>query len=80
MSMPGRRGGWGDDMAMDAPGKRMFKGAGGAAESDADGWASTKSSAQNPGNSMKTVSRVRQEFPEAWFWTETHTKYFKIKN
>ena len=79
MSMPGRPGGWGDDMAMDAPGKTMFKGAAGDAESDADGWGNTKSSAQNPGSDMKTVSGVRQEFPEAWIWTEAHTKYFKIR-
>ena len=75
MSMPGSLGGWQDDMAKDAP---LFKGAGGAAESDADGFSFTDSSAKNQGSGMKTVSRVRQEFPEAWIWTETHTKYFKI--
>ena len=73
MSMPGRPGGWQDDTAMDAP---LFKGAGGAAEADADGL--SESSAKNPGSSMKKVSRVRQEFPEAWIWSEIHTKYFKI--
>ena len=60
MSIPGRANGWQDDVAMDSP---MFKGAGGTPESAADGLASTESSPQNPGSSMKMVSRVRQKFP-----------------
>ena len=72
------RGGLGD-ADMDVSGQMMFKGAGGAVESAAGGLGSTESSPQKPSSGVKTVSRVRQEFPEAWLWTETHTKYFKIK-
>ena len=63
-----------DEADMDVPGKMMFKVAGGATESAADGLASTEWSAQKPPSRVKEVSRVRQEFPEAWIWTETHTK------
>ena len=26
---------------------------------------------------LKKVARIRQEFPEAWLWTETELKYMK---
>ena len=67
-----------DDPDMDVTDRIMFKGAGGAAESAADRFGTTEWSAEKPPIKVKEVSRVRQEFPEAWIWTETHTKYFKI--
>ena len=66
------------DKDMDVQGKVMFKGAGGGAETAAGGFGSTEWSDQKAHSKVKAVSRVRQEFPEAWIWTETHTKYFKI--
>ena len=56
----------------------MFKGAaaGGGAMNDMEENTMTSSSTSQ-GKPPQKVSRMRQDFPEVWIWTETMIKYFK---
>ena len=45
-------------------------------------WGAKEPEGQQPlakGKEVKKVNRIRQEFPEAWLWTETEAKYMEKK-